>query len=239
MASGDKFYLADKETLDEVDEKIGSTKDTGGSSTAGSVFGKINYLVSQVSSYLATIYSWINTLMGKIGNTNDSEGTATTGTVMGKLNYLVTHGNNNLTDVYKYVLRIGNTNDRQGNTTSGSVMGKLNYLISQVSTYLSSIYSSISTVNSKLNTLMNGILIKNIQKGVSSSENISISSVNPSKCIVLLNGIYSRTSREVTSAGYHASFVDRVSGPYLNSITTTSINVINEGTFSWQVIEFY
>ncbi|MCQ4935129.1 hypothetical protein [Anaerotignum propionicum] len=239
MASGDKFYLADKETLDEVKGKIGSTTDTGGSSTAGSVFGKINYLVSQVSSYLATIYSWVNTLVGKIGNTNDSEGTATTGTVMGKLNFLVTHGSNNLTDVYNYVLGIGNTNDKQGNATSGSVMGKLNYLISQVSTYLSSIYSSTNTANSKLNSLMNGIIIKSVQKGVSSSQNISIASINPSKCIVLLDGIYSRTTREVTSAGYHATFVDRVSAPYLNSITTTSINVISEGTFSWQVIEFY
>ncbi|AMJ40465.1 hypothetical protein [Anaerotignum propionicum] len=239
MASGDKFYLADKETLDEVKGKIGSTADTGGSSTAGSVFGKINYLVSQVSSYLASIYSWVNTLTGKIGNSNDSEGTATTGTVMGKLNYLVTHGSNNLTDVYKYVLGIGNTNDSQGNTTSGSVMGKLNYLISQVSTYLSSIYSSISTVNSKLNSLMNGIFIKSIQRGVSYSANVSIANVNPAKCIVLLNGIYSSSSTEMASPGYRVSFVSEVTGTYLISITSTSLNVNGNGYFSWQVIEFY
>lgn len=85
MASGDKFYIADKTTLDGVDEKIGSTVDTGGSSTAGSVFGKLNYLVSQVASYLVSIYN--NCL--KIGSTADTGGTIAEGTIMGKINSLI------------------------------------------------------------------------------------------------------------------------------------------------------
>lgn len=132
MASGDKFYLADKETLDEVDEKLGSTKDTGGSSTSGSVFGKINYLVSQVSSYLATIYSWSNTLMGKIGNTNDSEGTATTGTVMGKLNYLVTRMGSVCSCANNIFSRVGATTDTGGTATEGTVMAKENAILAEV-----------------------------------------------------------------------------------------------------------
>lgn len=132
MASGDKFYLADKETLDEVKGKIGSTADTGGSSTAGSVFGKLNYLVSQLSSYLATIYSWINTLMGKVGNTNDSEGTATTGTVMGKLNYLVARMGSVYSWANNIFSRVGATTDTGGTTTAGTVMAKENAILAEV-----------------------------------------------------------------------------------------------------------
>lgn len=85
MASGDKFYIADKATLDEVKGKIGSTTDTGGSSTAGSIFGKLNYLVSQVSSYLSSVYN--NCL--KIGSTTDTGGAASAGTIMAKLNEVI------------------------------------------------------------------------------------------------------------------------------------------------------
>lgn len=85
MASGDKFYIADKATLDEVKGKIGNTTDTGGSSTSGSVFGKLNYLVSQVSSYLSSVYT--NCL--KIGTTTDTGGSALAGTVMSKLNDVI------------------------------------------------------------------------------------------------------------------------------------------------------
>lgn len=64
-----------------VSGKVGSTTDTDGSSTAGSIFAKLNYLVSQVSSYLATSYSLINTIMGKIG----AAGATTEYTLFGKL----------------------------------------------------------------------------------------------------------------------------------------------------------
>lgn len=117
MASGDKFYLADKETLDEVDEKLGSTKDTGGSSTSGSVFGKINYLVSQVSSYLATVYSWSNTILGRVGTTTDTGGTTTSGSLMAKENAILAEVN-----------KLGGANDTGGNETAGTAMAKLNAL---------------------------------------------------------------------------------------------------------------
>lgn len=45
MASGDKFYLADKETLDEVDGKIGMTTDAGGSETVGTSMAKLNAIL--------------------------------------------------------------------------------------------------------------------------------------------------------------------------------------------------
>lgn len=74
MASGDKFYLADKETLDEVNSKIGTTTDTGGSETGGTGFAKLNKIINSVL---------------KIGTTTDTGGTVTTGTLMAKTNALL------------------------------------------------------------------------------------------------------------------------------------------------------
>lgn len=46
MAQGDKVYLADKETLDAINTKIGTAVDTGGTATAGSTMAKLNALLS-------------------------------------------------------------------------------------------------------------------------------------------------------------------------------------------------
>lgn len=117
MASGDKFYLADKATLDEVKGKIGSTTDTGGSSTAGSVYAKLNYLVSQVSSYLSNIHTYVS----RIGSTNDSQGTDTTGTVMGKLNKLIN-------SIFNALSKIGSDDDA---VTGDTVFSRLNLIKSK------------------------------------------------------------------------------------------------------------
>lgn len=48
MSVGDKLYIADKQTLDEVKSKVGATTDGGGSATAGTLMGKINALISHL-----------------------------------------------------------------------------------------------------------------------------------------------------------------------------------------------
>ncbi|KAF5055637.1 hypothetical protein DSECCO2_375660 [anaerobic digester metagenome] len=192
MASGDKFYLADKETLDRVDEKLGSTKDTGGSSTAGSVFGKINYLVSQVSSYLATIYSWVNTLVGKIGNTNDSEGTATTGSVTGKLNFLVTRMGSVyswMNSMYSWVSniysRMGATTDTGGTTTAGSVMAKENAILTEVNKIgtssdtggnetTGSVFAKLNYLVNQVKTYISGIHANSVTAVSKSAESLTV-----------------------------------------------------------------
>lgn len=50
MAIGDKVYIADKPTLDVVDTKIGATTDTGGTTTAGGIFAKLNAILQQFLS---------------------------------------------------------------------------------------------------------------------------------------------------------------------------------------------
>ena len=44
------IQIADKPTLDSVSTKVGNTNDTGGSSTAGTIMGKLNKLISGDSS---------------------------------------------------------------------------------------------------------------------------------------------------------------------------------------------
>ena len=53
MAVGDKVYLADKQTLDEVNGKVGATNNTGGTATAGTLFGKLNAIISSIATHVA------------------------------------------------------------------------------------------------------------------------------------------------------------------------------------------
>ena len=53
MAAGDKIYLADKQTLDAVNTKVGATTDTGGSANAGTLMGKLNALISSLLNHVA------------------------------------------------------------------------------------------------------------------------------------------------------------------------------------------
>lgn len=61
--------------INKIKKLIGTTNDTGGTSTSGTVMGKLNNIINNNSSTA-------------IGNTTDTGGTATAGTVMGKLNGL-------------------------------------------------------------------------------------------------------------------------------------------------------
>ena len=81
--------------------------------------------------------------------------------------------------------------------------------------------------------------IKSIQRGTTSISNsitITISKVDPNKCVVLLNG-----NAWDTTPGLYASSL-----PYLKSITETSLTISASKWFdpgpsaiiSWQVIEF-
>lgn len=62
--------------INKIKKLIGTTTDTGGSSTSGTMMGKLNNIISNNSSTV-------------IGNTTDTGATATTGTVMGKSNAIL------------------------------------------------------------------------------------------------------------------------------------------------------
>lgn len=83
------------ETLREAVERIGTTKDTGGSTTAGTLMGKLNAALSKANT--------ISAATGRIGNSGDTGGTPTAGTVMGKLNAMLNIAKNGGMPVVKSV----------------------------------------------------------------------------------------------------------------------------------------
>ena len=65
MATGDKIYIADKQTLDDVSAKVGATNNTGGSATSGTVFGKLNAIISGIASF---VENWTAARAAKVDN---------------------------------------------------------------------------------------------------------------------------------------------------------------------------
>ncbi len=81
-------------------------------------------------------------------------------------------------------------------------------------------------------------IVKSVQRGRTTSTTISISTVNPNKCVVILNGELSC----VTISGV----VKDVYTPSLVSITSTTLTITANSYSSgptvyssWQVVEFY
>lgn len=65
MAAGDKIFIADKQTLDDVSTKVGSTNNTGGTASAGTIFGKLNAIISNIASHVA---NWTAARAAKVDN---------------------------------------------------------------------------------------------------------------------------------------------------------------------------
>lgn len=104
MALGDKVFLADKETLDtvnrnlsDVHSRVGTTTDTGGTATAGTLFGKINAIISSIAAHVA---SWTAARAAKIDTIDTNAAAASaqtaanhtanaTGTLSQKLSHII------------------------------------------------------------------------------------------------------------------------------------------------------
>jgi len=111
-----------------LDTLVGATGNTGGTTTAGTVMGKLNALLTNMTStragYLDAAISTRSTqtsldaLVSTVGATGNTGGSATAGSTMAKLNALIT--------------TIGATNNTGGTTTAGSTMAKLNALLTNL-----------------------------------------------------------------------------------------------------------
>ena len=162
-------------------------------------------------------------------------------------------------DVASVNSNIGGTADTGGNSSEGTSMAKLNYLIESLKNVLNSTAGTAGLktldkiieekVNSAVNTITaNGGVkaVKSVQRGVvefsrsGGSKTVSISSVDTSKAIVLINNGTLAYSYESSS---HTTY-----GAILESMTNTSIILSSNrvsgfndfgGSASWQVIEFY
>lgn len=166
-------------------------------------------------------------ISGLIGTKTDTGGTTSDGTVMAKLNKILTDWTNARAGKIDTINNaIGQTNNTGGTASAGTVMAKLNKLLSTVSS---------------------GVGIKSVQRGTfeetptepgpSTAIKISISTINPAKTFIIING--------GASAGYSGSS-SAVRG-YISAVTSNSFTyqtsratlAIGNGLVSYQVVEFY
>ena len=119
---------------------------------------------------------------------------------------------------------------------SGSVT-TLSNNVATVKTDVATVKSNVSTLSTTTNSIPKGA-VKSVQRGVhagSATDNItiSISTVNPSKCMVLLQPTRDTTNLPSLVSIASTSFtVTTSSSVYSSSPNTAS-------PFSWQVVEFY
>lgn len=223
-----KEYIADKETLDELNQKLGVNTDAA---SGTSLFAKVNSLLNTVANHVA---AWTSARAAKldnldnIGATSDTGGSTTAGTVLAKLNALLTSWTSTRAGYIDNIRSYTITNNTASKT--GVLSAKLAYIIS----LLENATYGLSAIKS------NGV-IKSIQRGTSSigrnRVNIAISEVDIAKAIVLIDGAGVDGSSSSTSGG----------SPYLADFSSTNL-AISPGyasggsyalhSFSWQVIEF-
>lgn len=115
--------IADKVTEDlikqdtgNIIDRVGVTNNTGASVSSGTLMGKSNKIISDLS----TVSSNVSTINTNIGSTSASGGTTTSGSVMAKLNKIV--GNTNTlvqgVSVVKRVMRGTVQSDSSSNTVN-------------------------------------------------------------------------------------------------------------------------
>lgn len=113
MATGDRAYIADKETLDAVNAKAGTTSDPGGTASTGSIFAKLNALINSFATHVA---AWTADRAAKMDNLDAAVSTrASEANAITRYNTL-------------------NANTRVNNmaSASGTLSQKLSYAITQL-----------------------------------------------------------------------------------------------------------
>ena len=163
MASGDRTYIADKATLDEVNANIGTSSATA-SSSGTSLFALLKYVVTSVGNlltYIGTssatasasgtslfallkyVTGWATSARGtkidNIGAAGDTGGTASAGTVMGKENKIIT-------DVGTVNTNIG-TSSATASSSGTSLFALLKYVVTSVGNLLTYIGTSSATAS--------------------------------------------------------------------------------------------
>lgn len=97
-----------------------------------------------------------------------------------------------------------------------------------------------------------GSMVKSVQKGRTNAETVAIATVDPDKCIVILDNEVLVSG--LKAGGSTSSYQDCTDGATLVSLTATTLSLTTNdyfyyksngltvssiGTVSWQIIEFY
>lgn len=141
MAIGDRITLADKETLDAVDSKVGTTSDSGGTTAAGTLMGKLNAAIGIITNLykiwtaqkaalmdaaISTRESEVNALAryNSIStNTGPNDTASATGSLSQKLSYIINQFSGLSAPKYPKSYRVEHTASPMSNVTIVNVSG--------------------------------------------------------------------------------------------------------------------
>lgn len=132
-------------------------------------------------------------------------------------------------DIDSIITSIGKSGDQASTAT---IFGKLAGLASQSGGAVKSVQRGVANYNS------GGA----INDPFGATMTIKISTVNPSKVLVILREEYNRDERSTEGATFQRASLKSVSANNIKVHPSTSLNRANDdlgSPFSWQVIEFY
>ena len=148
-------------------------------------------------------------------------------------------------------LEITSQEIKTGVDTVGNQLGGFTGNTDTVKTELETLKNNMAQLQTKVDQLLSkggGLTscVKSVQRGIintSKTTTVKLNSINPNKCIVILNSEYSGISEESSSRDHY------VNQSYIQSLTSTSLTIsenlrygdgdYNYGNVSYQVIEFY
>ena len=197
----------------EITNRIGNTTDTGGSTTSGTVMGKLNKVLENEEGSKTNTEALKNDIASVKENVSS---------VKSDVAGVKADVSNVKTSVTAVSNKIGTATDTNGSATAETVMGKLNSIMAG---------GGIKCIKS----VQRGTISEN--------GTVTISAVNTLKTIILLNGqlgAYYRITGNSSTYGYGWAVLPYISAFTSTSFTISkSVNNENSGTISWQVIEFY
>lgn len=155
--------------------------------------------------------------------------------------------------------KTGAVNATGGTTTTGGIFAKLNKLLTDWTTARA---GKIDNIDTNISALVAGKVVKSMQTGVVASTatggtantadagyfDITIASVNPSKCLILFEGggMNSATFDVGIQQAYTNVANKNIMMPYLTSSNNLRLHTWSTGSLTqlrvggrWQVIEFY
>ena len=207
-----------------IDSKIGTTTDTGGTSSAGGIFAKLNKLLTD----------WTTTRASRIDDIYTATTTNNTASTTGTLSQKLSSAINTLSSI------LTNTNASTTSSSTGTLSQKLNYIRILIGTGSD---NGTTTLFGLLKGLSSKGIVKSVQRGVTTNTSITISTVNPQKCLVILNNSF--LSHALNRSSDYSSYVY---GSIVKSLTENNLTITKNyyehssdsyKEVSWQVIEFY
>lgn len=216
-----------KSNLNNINSDIGETTDSGGTSSSGSINAKLNALISLLNEVSdEDIENIKSSLETNLSNNNS---------ILEKLNKLssdYTTERANKIDTIDTNIGVNSSDDDL------SLFGKLNNLKKSLSDEINKLNEKITSIENIISNSTS--VIKSIQRGYSTTSTVSISNVDPKKCIVILNPTsYETYEYDSDNNSYAVAYGWAYNGwSALKSLTSNSFTVEYLKSYSWQIIEF-